>query len=45
MKLGYQDAGSWTLMKSTPVDRRKAAWLFAQFTVSKTWMPRRAMSA
>ena len=36
MKLGYQDAGSWTLFKSTPVDRRKAAWLFAQFTVSKT---------
>ncbi len=35
-KLGYQDAGSWTLLKSTPVDRRKAAWLFAQFTVSKT---------
>jgi glycerol transport system substrate-binding protein len=36
MKLGYQDAGSWTLLNSTPVDRRKAAWLFAQFTVSKT---------
>lgn len=36
MKLGYQDAGSWTLFKSTPVDRRKAAWLFAQFAVSKT---------
>ena len=36
MKLGYQDAGSWTLFKSTPVDRRKAAWLFAQFCVSKT---------
>lgn len=36
MKLGYQDAGSWTLMKSTPVDRRKAAWLFAQFTVAKS---------
>ncbi len=36
MKLGYQDAGSWTLFKSTPVDRRKAAWLFAQFVVSKT---------
>ena len=35
-KLGYQDAGSWTLFKSTPVDRRKAAWLYAQFTVSKT---------
>jgi glycerol transport system substrate-binding protein len=28
-KLGYQDAGSWTLFKSTPVD-------YAQFTVSKT---------
>ena len=36
MKLGYQDAGSWTLFKSTPVERRKAAWLFAQFAVSKT---------
>ena len=35
-KLGYQDTGSWTLLKSTPVDRRKAAWLFAQFTVSKS---------
>lgn len=35
-KLGYQDAGSWTLLKSTPLDRRKAAWLYAQFTVSKT---------
>ncbi len=35
-KLGYQDAGSWTLFKSTPVDRRKAAWLYAQFVVSKT---------
>jgi len=36
MKLGYQDVGSWTMFKSTPVDRRKAAWLYAQFTVSKT---------
>jgi glycerol transport system substrate-binding protein len=36
MKLGYQDAGSWTLFKSTPADRRKAAWLYAQFVVSKT---------
>lgn len=35
-KLGYQDAGSWTLMKSTPVDRAKAAWLYAQFVVAKT---------
>lgn len=36
MKLGYQDAGSWTLLKSTPLERRKAAWLYAQFTVSRT---------
>jgi glycerol transport system substrate-binding protein len=36
MKLGYQDCGSWTLLKSTPVERRKAAWLFAQFCVAKT---------
>ncbi len=35
-KLGYQDAGSWTLFNSTPVDRRKAAWLYAQFVTSKT---------
>ena len=36
MKLGYQDTGSWTFMKSTPQQRRLAAWLYAQFTVSKT---------
>lgn len=36
MKLGYQDAGAWTLMKSTPTDRAKAAWLYAQFVTSKT---------
>jgi len=35
-KLGYQDAGSWTILNSTPVDRAKAAWLYAQFVVSKT---------
>ena len=35
-KLGYQDCGSWTLLKSTPVQRRKAAWLFAQFCVAKS---------
>src|ERR671925_598105 len=35
-KLGYQDAGSWTLFKSTPVENRKAAWLYAQFGTSKT---------
>jgi glycerol transport system substrate-binding protein len=36
MKLGYQDAGSWTFLKSTPIRRIKAAWLYAQFLVSKT---------
>ncbi|WP_435101741.1 ABC transporter substrate-binding protein [Arhodomonas sp. AD133] len=36
MKLGYQDAGSWTLLEHTDAKRRKAAWLYAQFTVSKT---------
>ncbi len=35
MKVGYQDAGSWTL-KSTPIDRAQAAWLYAQFVTSKT---------
>jgi glycerol transport system substrate-binding protein len=35
-KLGYQDAGSWTILKSTPAERAKAAWLYAQFVVSKT---------
>ncbi|MEX0603709.1 MAG: ABC transporter substrate-binding protein [Marinobacter sp.] len=36
MKLGYQDVGAWTFMKSTPKERRLAAWLYAQFTVAKT---------
>lgn len=36
MKLGYQDVGAWTLLNSTPVDRQKAAWLYAQFVVSKS---------
>jgi glycerol transport system substrate-binding protein len=35
-KLGYQDAGSWTIMSNTPADRAKAAWLYAQFVTSKT---------
>jgi glycerol transport system substrate-binding protein len=35
-KLGYQDVGSWTLMKSTPLKSSQAAWLYAQFVVSKT---------
>ena len=36
MKLGYQDTGAWTLLASTPLDRRKAAWLYAQFVTAKT---------
>ena len=36
MKLGYQDTGAWTLLSSTPLERRKAAWLYAQFVTSKT---------
>ncbi len=36
MKLGYQDCGSWTFFKQTPVKRIKAAWLYAQFCVAKT---------
>jgi glycerol transport system substrate-binding protein len=35
-KVGYQDVGSWTILKSTPLDRAQAAWLYAQFVVSKT---------
>ncbi len=35
-KLGYQDVGSWTFLKSTPSDRAQAAWLYAQFVTSKT---------
>ena len=35
-KLGYQDAGSWTILKSTPLERAKAAWLYAQFATAKT---------
>ena len=35
-KVGYQDVGSWTILKSVPTDRAKAAWLYAQFAVSKT---------
>jgi glycerol transport system substrate-binding protein len=36
MQNGYQDVGSWTFLKSTPADRLRGAWLYAQFTVSKT---------
>jgi glycerol transport system substrate-binding protein len=37
MKVGYQDAGSWTIMKDSVKDKdRAAAWLWAQFCISKT---------
>ena len=36
MKVGYQDPGSWTLPKNTTGKQRAAAWLWAQFCVSKT---------
>ena len=37
MKVGYQDAGSWTIMKNSVKGKdRAAAWLWAQFCVSKT---------
>ena len=35
-KVGYQDVGSWTFLKSTPEKNRMAAWLYAQFVTSKT---------
>ncbi len=37
MKVGYQDAGSWTILKDSVTGKyRKAAWLWAQFCVSKS---------
>jgi glycerol transport system substrate-binding protein len=36
MKVGYQDAGSWTIPKSVKGQKRAAAWLWAQFCVSKS---------
>jgi len=36
MKIGYQDAGSWTIPKSVRDSYRAAAWLWAQFASSKT---------
>jgi len=36
MKIGYQDAGSWTIPKNVKGQRRAMAWLWAQFAVSKT---------
>nr|WP_295785479.1 ABC transporter substrate-binding protein [Rhodoferax sp.] len=36
MQNGYQDVGSWTFLKSTPLPHMTAAWLYAQFVTSKT---------
>jgi glycerol transport system substrate-binding protein len=36
MKVGYQDAGSWTILQNVPERQRDAAWLWAQFASSKT---------
>lgn len=36
MKVGYQDAGSWTIPRNVTGKERAAAWLWAQFCVSKT---------
>jgi ABC-type sugar transport system, periplasmic component len=36
MKVGYQDAGSWTIPKITTGKKRHAAWMWAQFASSKT---------
>jgi glycerol transport system substrate-binding protein len=36
MQNGYQDVGAWTFLRSTPLPRMTAAWLYAQFVTSKT---------
>ncbi|MCP4352929.1 MAG: carbohydrate ABC transporter substrate-binding protein [Desulfobacterales bacterium] len=36
MKVGYQDAGSWTIPWNIRGKRRAMAWIWAQFCVSKT---------
>ena len=36
MKIGYQDAGSWTILNNVDAMSRDAAWLWAQFASSKT---------
>ena len=36
MKVGYQDAGSWTIPRNVRGKRRAMAWLWAQFCVSKS---------
>nr|WP_297400552.1 ABC transporter substrate-binding protein [uncultured Marinobacter sp.] len=36
MKLGYQDVGAWTIPRAMGERNQKAAWLYAQFTVSRS---------
>jgi glycerol transport system substrate-binding protein len=36
MKVGYQDAGAWTIPPVTKGNFRAASWMWAQFCVSKT---------
>ncbi len=36
MKVGYQDAGSWTIPRNVKGQKRAMAWLWAQFCISKT---------
>lgn len=36
LKLGYQDCGAWTLPASSPINNRRAAWLYAQFCTCKS---------
>ncbi len=36
MKVGYQDAGSWTIPSNVRGKQRAMAWLWAQFCISKT---------
>jgi glycerol transport system substrate-binding protein len=43
MKSGYQDVGAWTLFSNTPLKQQQAAWLYAQFTVSKSVSLRKAL--
>jgi len=36
MKVGYQDAGSWTIPVNVTGKEREAVWLWAQFCISKS---------
>jgi len=36
MKVGYQDAGSWTILRMTEGKKRAVSWLWAQFATAKS---------